>query len=137
MNQEEENAFVAAFILPAKQDRYRQLLHSAKLRSKMLDRFNHRLDFIQSLATRVPTEMNTSEGIENLLRQRGAGDQCYLISDHNDLDGQALPLAEGVTAARRAYFATVVCCLPGRLAYYKPESPATGYILEKSLHSAG
>jgi hypothetical protein len=60
----------------------------------------------------------------------GAGSSCYVIADASEMDGQDVPLEQAVWKARGHSFAVVVSCLPGRLCYYKPESPTPGFILK-------
>jgi hypothetical protein len=62
----------------------------------------------------------------------GAGESCYVIADASDIDGQTLPLREALWRASIHGFGVVLSCLPGRLCYYKPESPTPGFILEKT-----
>lgn len=131
---EEEIAFVEAFIIPAKRERYKLLLANRKRRSEILDRLNHVLDLIPALATRVESNRLGIEGIENLLVQHGADtkEPVYILSDVRELDGLRLPLRDALNKVFQHDFGSVVCCLPGKLAYYKPESPANGSILERS-----
>ena len=57
-------------------------------------------------------------------------DMVYIISDIGDLDTAHLPLHQAIERVLEAQFASVVCCVSGKLAYYRPEAPANGYILE-------
>ena len=41
-----------------------------------------------------------------------------------------LPLHQEVEYVVEAQFGSVVCYMSGKLAYYRPEAPANGYILE-------
>lgn len=61
MADEQEAAFVKAFIVKEKQERYLQLLASPKRRREILDRFNHNLDFDPKYAAIVPKELRTLE----------------------------------------------------------------------------
>ena len=131
---EQEEAFIGAFIVPERRERYRLLLASPRQRRKVLDRLNHRLDFIPSLAWQIPGGSHSLEGVVRLLNERGVkdSDAVYIFSDVGDLDCQCLPMLQAVEKALLAEWGSVVCCTPGRLAYYRPEAPESGYILEKS-----
>ncbi len=128
MNTNQEEAFVRAFIEPDKQERYRQLLANPKRRHKALRSFYHTLETVPGRTTRIHNRDHSPEAVERLLRQKGAGLTCYLISPEADLDQQAVPLREALDALIRRDGVAVACCIPGRLAYYKAELAA--YILE-------
>ena len=136
---EQENQFVDAFILSERRDRYKLLLASDKSRRAFLDRLNHSLDFIPSLASQIPSSQHSAEGVAKLLRQRRMRDTdiVYVFSDVRDLDGQFLPLHDALQNVMDAGFGSVASCVAGRLAYYRPEAPASGYILEKAPASQG
>ena len=128
-----EDAFIDTFILPAKRDRYKQLLANPRRRSEFLDRLNHNLDFIPALAQQIPGSQHFAEGVVRLLCKRGmeTADTVYIISDSRELDGLSLSLQQAVEQVMAAGSGSIVCCLAGRLAYYRPEEPANGYVLEK------
>ena len=126
-----EDSFVNAFIVPEKRSRYLQLLANPKRRREILDRFNHQLDYDDSLATAVTASQHSSQQLEKLLRAKGADDICYVIADQLSLDGHDIPLEEALDSVYCHDFAAVISCIPGRLAYYKPESPSHGFIFEK------
>jgi hypothetical protein len=54
MNTEQEEAFVRAFILPDKQERYLQLLTSPKRRHKALASFYHTLGTVPERTVVIP-----------------------------------------------------------------------------------
>ena len=62
------------------------------------------------------------------LRKRGASGECYLVSVDRKLDGSTRPLADAV---RDASEGTLVCCVPGKLAYYEGEAPKNRFILHR------
>lgn len=121
MNTAQEEAFVRAFIVPDKQDRYLQLLASPSRRKKILGVLYHSLDTISQRATRIENRDHTSERVEQLLRRKGAGPACYLISPETELDQQEMPLREALETLIDQDGTAIVCCLEGRLAYYKAE----------------
>ena len=128
MNTAQEEAFVRAFIVPGKRDRYLQLLASPNRRKKILGLLYHSLDVIPERATPIENRDHTSERVEQLLRQKGAGATCYLISPERELDQQEMPLQEALDILITQDGMSVACCLEGRLAYYKAE--LSQYLLE-------
>ena len=116
-----EQAFVSAFVIPAKRARYAEFLAKPKRRGEILGRLNHFFDFVPELATQVPRD--PPERLAALLRKRGAPASAYLIADSSDFDGRELPLVEAIDAAFGSGWGAVVSCLPGRLALYVQEFP--------------
>lgn len=131
---DQERAFVESFIEPARRERYLHLLDSPKLRAKALDRLNHQLDLRAGVATALAAGLTCSE-ITELLHRRGADHPCHVIADSSDLDGQEMPLAAAVEFAIRHPFGVVLCCVPGHLAVYKPESPGPTFLLSRDSDS--
>ena len=126
-----EELFVRAFIVPEKRSRYLESLKNPQRRRDILARLNHHVDYDTSLATEVFGADAYVENLERLLRSKGAPDVCHVMGDQLKLDGQEVELAEGLEAVLAHDFGGVVLCVPGRLAYFKPESPAKVVILEK------
>ncbi len=118
----QEAAFVKAFIVKDKQERYLQLLASPKRRREILDRFNHNLDFDPKYASVVPKELWTVDQLAHLLKARGAGETCHVIADSLDCDDQDLPLRDALAEVIAHDFGSVLCCVPGQLALYKAEA---------------
>ena len=126
-----EAEFVKAFITSEKRARWAQFLSSSKRRREILDRLNHNLPFLTALALEVPEAQDFPSELEKLLSARGAGPTCHVMVDGLKIDGRELPLSEALHAICMHEAGAVLSCLPGRLAYYKPESPGRGVILEK------
>lgn len=122
MADEQEIAFVKAFIVKDKQERYLQLLAGPRRRRNILDRFNHFLDFDPRYASLVPKELRTVDKMAQLLTAHGAGKICHVITDSLDCDGQDLPLRDALAEVIAHDFGSVLCGLPGRLAFHKAEA---------------
>jgi len=133
---EQEGSFVRAFIVKDKQERYLQFLASPKRRREILDRFNHVLDFDPKFATLVPKELRTADKLIQLLGQRGAAETCHVMADTLDIDGEDSPLREALAEVIAHDFGSVLCCLPGRLAFHKAEAiEQAWYIFERKQYS--
>ena len=96
------------------------LLANPKRRRKALNSLSHFHDWdprwVQPLAS--------TADVLHSLRAAGAPDSCHLISENERLDGSDLPLADAVAAAAGYDFVSILCCVPGRLAFYYAESAA-------------
>jgi hypothetical protein len=126
-----ERAFVHAFIEPSKIERYLHHLTSKKYRRRILDRLNHKQDFRHGVEIPIPAKTSADDVVTEL-RQRGAGDHCYVIADSSHKDGQELELTEAIDFMCNHHFAVIISCVPGKLACYKPESPGEPVLLAKS-----
>jgi hypothetical protein len=47
---------------------------------------------------------------------------CHVISNDPELDGRDLPLRDAVMRAEEFDFASIICCDPGRVAFFFDES---------------
>jgi hypothetical protein len=69
--------------------------------------------------------------VVSLLRSRGAPATCYVLSCTEVIDGKVLPLDEAISATESGGWGTIICCVPGRLAYYYDECGARRMLLER------
>jgi hypothetical protein len=125
---EHEEALVKAFILPSKQERCLHLLADPKRRPKFTKELSHFRWFNPSFATPVlwkvdpwlPLWERHQQGtrhIYSLLKAKGAGQHCWVISQSSKTDAKKLELDEALTSPSDF----IVSCVPGRLAYFKGE----------------
>jgi hypothetical protein len=121
MNTSQEETFVQTFIVPDKRERYLQMLANPSKRNKILGLLYHNLDTIDTRAASVANRDHNVDFIDRLLRRKGAGATCYLISPERELDQQEMPLREAIDMLITQDSVAVACCIPGRLAYYKAE----------------
>jgi hypothetical protein len=126
-----ELEFARNFIVPEKRARYLSLLESKKGRKKILNGLNHFRDLDSRFSSLVPSDQTSAESIEVILRQKGAPDLCFVMSDNPDLDGREMPLAEALSKTVGMDTGTLVSCVPGRLAYFEMEAFDGKYILQR------
>jgi hypothetical protein len=113
-----EEATIRAFIASPRRDRWLQKLASSKHRRSFLDRLNHCSDIETRYATALPSRADAVA----VLQSRGAPASCYVISDIVAIDNRELALADAIDQAELGGFGTLICCVPGRLAYYIDEA---------------
>jgi hypothetical protein len=87
-----EKMFVDSFVIKAKQDRFRDGLKSTKRRQKLVSSLDHTSDLRFELATKIPPNRQTPAGIFSELKDKGAADQCHVISSNSNIDGKDLGL---------------------------------------------
>jgi hypothetical protein len=126
-----EAAFAKAFLASEKRARFIQYLADPKRRKEMLDRLNHDLPYMPGFATGIPSHQDYPDELEKLLKAKGAGPTCHVIADGLKADGRELPLREALNLICMHERGAILSCLSGRLAYYKPESPGQGILLER------
>lgn len=127
-----EAAFVKAFLKRAAWARYLQLLANRRRRAEILARLDQKLDFLPELAVEVPADQDHPEALARLLRARGAPDTCHVLSNGLRLDGCEAPLGEALKAVCLHGSGSILSCIPGRLAYYRPAAPGRGRLLVKA-----
>jgi hypothetical protein len=129
---EHEPAFVKAFIKREKWARYLQLLANRRRREEILVRLNHKLDYLPAFAMEVPEDQDYPEALERLLQSRGAPAMCHVLVYGLRIDGREVPLREALDTICMHMYGSVLSCVPGHLAYYRPEAPGHGVLLAKA-----
>lgn len=115
-----EEATLRTFVVSSKRDRLLTLFGSPKRRKEALDALNHFADW----DPRFAQTMESCIDVLALLRKAGAPSECHVMSDAPELDSRYMPLAEAVEACENNSFASVLCCVPGELAFYFDEVAA-------------
>ncbi len=128
---EHEAAFAQAFLASGKRARFLQLLADPKRRPEILGCLDRDLPYMPGFATEVPGAQDFPEELEKLLTAKGAGPTCRVIAKDLKADGRDLPLGEALRLVCLSGSGAILSCRPGRLAYYRPEAPGAGLLLEK------
>ena len=133
MGKEHEEATVRAFAVRSKRERLVTFLATPKNRRKLLQELPHGRWYDERFASPIPWKVDTSlglwtghvQGIENicpLLKSKGAGKTCWVLSEDADLDGQELKLEFALLEkVIDRELATILSCIPGRLAFFAGE----------------
>lgn len=136
MDKEYEELFVKAFINKISQDRVIFELSSVKKRRDALSRLTQ--PSINGLCEKYLIEIQKPNSdyikIMDLLKKNGAGDSCYAISFHQDIDGKHLPLSYALENAVCFGMPSLILCIPNKLVYFEGEQcygPPPRYILKR------
>jgi hypothetical protein len=124
-----EQAVVLAFILPARQERYLEFLKSPKNRKKFIGVLAHFKHLDPKFATRITGNQSKPSALVKLLVGKGAGINCWVISENADLDGREIDLEIALKETVGGQMGTFISCIPGKLAYFEDEDGR--YILER------
>ena len=116
-----EEQLVKAFFLKIRRNRYLDGLADPRKRRKFTNEFCHfkHLDPQRMIAI-LPSQQNPS-GIHRLLQQYGAPEECWVVSDESELDGRRMKLQQVLDEIVGRTFATFLCCIDGKLAYFENE----------------
>jgi hypothetical protein len=126
---EHEEAIIRAFVIRERQERFIYLLENPKRRQKFTRELGHFRWFDARFAAPLPWKVDPAlslwgrhqQGIDNiwrLLKAKGAGQFCWVISGNAKLDGQELELKSALESRSEG---TILSCIPGRLAYFEGE----------------
>jgi len=138
---EHEDSFIKAFILPTRQERFLTLISNAKKRSKFTAELGHFRWFDPAFATplkwqvdpKLPLWERHLQGkhrIVELLKSKGAGQSCWVISNQSSKDAREVDLDKGVEDISDG---CILSCIPGQLAYFEGEEESL--LLERTRKS--
>ena len=127
---EAEELTVRAFLKPRKRERFVQMLADPRRRRKALSELDHLSCIDGRFASQLPNFRHTAGAIYEELKSRGAPDSCHIISSDSALDQAKLNLKEALEKTVGYGMGTIICCIPGRLAYYEGEESSTRILLE-------
>src|SRR5438270_6728202 len=88
-----EEATIKAFIAPLRRHRVLELLANPKRRKTITSELAHFKWLDPRFATVISGSGSASRRIFDLLKSKGAGETCWLISESPDLDGRKMSLA--------------------------------------------
>lgn len=127
MNNEHE--LIAAFVKRSKRDRYREILSNPRLRHKFTTQLPHFKDFDPQFRLPFPSNKLFVGNIAAELRKRHSPNIVYAISEAPALDQKDLPLVDALKEIVGSGMGTVLCCIPGQLAFVETEDER--FILER------
>jgi hypothetical protein len=124
-----ERTIVSTFVRKEYQPRALAFVGNPRKREKLLHELTDLRRLDGRFFTHVPSSLQTSAGIYDLLAKAHAPADCYLISENRDWDGTRRPLAQALALVIGQGFATLLACRPDSLAYYEGEAPSLRVIL--------
>jgi hypothetical protein len=127
---EEHERGLARFLVGEWRARFRESLAAGKRRDAVRSQLPHITHLDPRFTTSAEAQTATELGVT--LREKGAGDRCYLLSEDPELDGRELALDEALSEIvdGNSKHATFVSCVPARLAYFHDADPGNRVLLE-------
>jgi hypothetical protein len=129
MNHEEE--LLVRFLVPAKRERYVEMISKPKKRAKFLLELDHFKSLDPRYQVSIPPSQQYPQQIAALLSQKGAPKSCCVTSSSSELDGKELPPLEALKKVVGCQMGTFLSCIPGKLAYFEGEEQGDRWILER------
>ena len=116
-----EEALVKAFIRSSRQERYLSFISNPRRRGKLGAEFAHFKALDARRMVDIPRNQQHPDGILKLLRSKGAGPRCWVISENSELDGREMELQAALQETIGRQMGTLISCVPGRLGYFEDE----------------
>ena len=126
-----EQALFAAFVIPAKRERYVELLSTKRGRESVRGALDHLNDLDPRFCRKVPCQDANPAAMLEALRKLGAPPQCHAISVHGELDGRDMPLSDALQIAIGGGQSTFISGIIGVLGYFEGEEPDERYICQR------
>jgi hypothetical protein len=125
----DERSLITAFIHRRKRDRYGEMLSNPKSRAKFIRLLAHFGDFDSKYRVPLPGYKHFADRVLVELEKRQSAKIAYVISEDPRLDQKELPLVEALPRIVGSGMGTILCCIPGRLAFVETEEER--FILER------
>lgn len=126
-----EQALFHAFVVPAKRQRYTELVETKRGRDKICFSLDHFRDLDPRFCRRIdPAEHNVPD-ILRILKSLGAPSDCYVISSDKELDKRQMDLREALNEVVGRGQGTFISCVPGELAYFEGEERKERYVCHR------
>jgi hypothetical protein len=116
-----EQELVKAFIPTHRQERFLDIIAKPKKRKKLLSDLSHFKDLNPKFMVAIPAGQQNPLALAKLLKAKGAGKKCYVMSENSRLDGREVDLETALKETVGYQMGTLISCVPGRLGYFEDE----------------
>ena len=116
-----EEGIVKGFIIRERQSRYLEFLNRPKCRGSFTGELAHFKHLDPAFVQLIPPAKQNVAGISQLLREKGAPENCWAISESSELDSQPLPLVAALKKILGMEIGTFLSCIPSVLGYFEDE----------------
>jgi hypothetical protein len=119
VNHEEE--LIRAFIPPHRQERFLEIIAKPKKRAKLLTQLSHFNALDPRFMVAIPPNQQNPSSLAKILKAKGAGAKCYVVSENSTLDGKEVELETALEETVGCQMGTLISCVPGKLGYFEDE----------------
>lgn len=130
-----EIEMILPFLREDRRSRWTELFPRPKGRKKLLKTLWNGEDFDRNLMIQVDPSERTVQRLSLRLRNLGASTLSHIISARPGLDGKDLDLISALEMVLNLAPGTIVCCVPGELAYYENDDKNGNYIILRRKNS--
>ena len=127
----DEATLISTFVNPLKRKHLIEILANPKRRHRATEELARFRDLDPGSIVPLESATQTPAAIEGVLRGRGAGDSCHVISANRAIDGKTMSLKLALEKVVGQGMGTLLSCVPGELAYYEGERPSDRCILAR------
>lgn len=127
---QEEFEMIKDFLPKKFRKKYFDLFQTEKGRDRFSNNTGKFIIFDEKFVCDIPSLSHSCHGILEMLKKHGAPKDCYIIGGSSKLDKKTMPLAEALPEAYLS-IGVILCCIPGKLAFYQQEAPKLRYILRR------
>jgi hypothetical protein len=120
---------ILPFLREDRRARWKELFPRPKGRKKLLKALWNGDDLDRSLMLQVNPNERTVPILPSRLKTLGAPNFCHLISARSALDGRDIDLISALEMVLNLAPGTIICCVPGELAYYENDDRNGNYII--------
>ena len=124
-----ELLLIKAFVIKERQERYINLIATAKGRKKFRTYTPHFKDLNAKYCTPLHSLRSYSQ-LHELLKSDGAFDMCYIISENSQYDTKSFSLINAAMQLFNSGIACFISCIPGKLVYYAGEEGDQRFLLK-------
>jgi hypothetical protein len=119
VNHEEE--LIRAFIPRRRQERFLEIIAKPKKRAKLLTQLSHFKALDPRFMVAIPPNQQNPASLAKILKAKGAGAKCYVVSENSRLDGKEVELETALEETVGCQMGTLISCIPGKLGYFEDE----------------
>lgn len=119
MNHEE--VLVGTFIDPRRTERYLEMVRNPRKRIKFTKELAHFKALDPTCIIPIPPKQSSAAGIASLLKAKGAGAKCWVVSENSRLDAREVDLEAALRDTVGYQMGTLILSVPGRLGYFEDE----------------
>jgi len=124
-----ELLLIKAFVIKERQQRYINLVTTAKGRKKFRSYISHFNDLNANYCIPLHS-FQTHSQLYDRLRSEGSLDMIYIIAANSQYDMQSLSLLDATKQLFSSDISYFISCIPGKLAYYEGEEKNQRYLLK-------
>ena len=119
MDEQREKLIADSFFIKDKRERALYELNSKKKRREFIFKLSEKI-ILAERAHKIKDSIVSFENIENVLLDRQAPNECYVLSIDEDIDGKIMTLHEALSRVV-GFGPALISCIDGRLAYLECE----------------